>query len=157
MKWFARGPRNRYRHRLAGSDLFGKLSDRDLRTLEGFLHYRSYLAGEILFDAGETGQALYVLLSGKVAICLPGQTDKPVAELGEKEFFGELGMLDDITRTAQARALAPSEIAVLFRDDFEQLMQAHGLIASQIAMQLARHLGRRLRQMLLQQGRAVEQ
>lgn len=156
MKWFARGPRNRYRHRLAGSDLFGKLSDRDLRTVEGFLHYRSYLAGEVVFDAGEEGQALYIVLTGKVAICLPDQHAKPLAELGEKEFFGELGMLDDMARTAQVRALAPSEIAVLYRDDFEQLMQAHGVIASRIALQLARHLGRRLRQMLLQQGRAVE-
>ncbi|WP_412480040.1 cyclic nucleotide-binding domain-containing protein [Azonexus sp. IMCC34839] len=157
MKWFARGPRNRYRHRLAGSDLFGKLSDRDLRTVEGFLHYRSYLAGEIVFDAGEPGQALYIVLTGKVAISLPGHHDKPVAELGEKAFFGELGMLDDVERTAQVRAVEPSEIAVLFRDDFEQLMQAHGVIASHIAMQLARHVGRRLRQMLDQQGRAAEQ
>lgn len=157
MKWFARSPRNRYRHRLAGSDLFGKLSDRDLRTVEGFLHYRSYLAGEIVFDAGEIGHALYIVLSGKVAICLAGQIERPLAELGEKEFFGELGMLDDVARTAQVRALEASEVAVLYRDDFEKLMQAHGVIASQIALELARHLGRRLRQMLLQQGRADEQ
>lgn len=157
MKWFSRSPRNRYRHRLAGSDLFGKLSDRDLRTVEGFLHYRSYLAGEVIFDAGEVGQALYIVIHGRVAICLPGQPDKPIAELGNKAFFGEIGMIDDVARTAQARAAEPSEVAVLFRDDFERLMQAHGLIASQIAIQLARHLGRRLTQMLQLHGRAVEQ
>ena len=71
--------------------------------------------------------------------------DLAIKHLGPLEFFGELGLLDDWPRSAQARAAAPCELAVLFRGDFERLMASHGRIASQIALQLARHLGVRLR------------
>lgn len=150
MKWFAGKQEHKGRHRLAGSALFGQLSDRDLRIVDGFIHYRQFLGGEVVFDAGEEGQALYVIVQGKVAICLPGQHESPLAELLDNDFFGELGLLDDWPRSAQARAAAPCELAVLFRGDFERLMASHGRIASQIALQLARHLGLRLRQMLQQ-------
>lgn len=150
MKWFARSQEAKGRHRLAGSALFGQLSDRDLRIVDGFIHYRQFLAGEVIFDAGEEGQALYVVVRGKVAISLTGQHKTPLAELQDNDFFGELGLLDDWPRSAQARAAAPTDLAVLFRGDFERLMASHGRIASQIALQLARHLGLRLRQMLQQ-------
>ncbi len=150
MKWFARRQDAPGQHRLAGAELFGNLSNRDLRIVDGFIHYRQFLSGEVIFDAGEEGQALYVIVRGKVAICLPGQHQAPLAELQDNDFFGELGLLDDWPRSAQARATAPTELAVLFRGDFERLMASHGRIASQIALQLARHLGLRLRQMLQQ-------
>ena len=55
-------------------------------------------------------------------------------------------------RSAQARAGSATELAVLFRGDFERLMESHAHIATQIAMQLARHLGQRLRQMVVANG-----
>ena len=48
-------------------------------------------------------------------------------------------------RSAQARAAEDCTLLVLFRGDFMGLMESHGLIASKIAMQLARYLGARLR------------
>lgn len=150
MKWFVRGESTQGQHRLAGAELFGSLSDRDLGIVDGFVHYRQFLAGEVIFDAGEEGQALYVIVRGKVAICLSGTPASPLAQLQNNDFFGELGLLDDWPRSAQARAIEPTELAVLFRGDFERLMASHGRIASQIALQLARHLGLRLRQMLQQ-------
>lgn len=135
-------------HRLAGVFLFGGLSRRELGIVEGFLHDRRYLAGEVIFDEGEEGQAIYIVLSGKVAICHPGEAARPIAELETGEFFGELALLDDSPRSAQARAATDADIAVFFRGDFEQLMQSHAHVASQIALQLARYLGQRLRRMV---------
>lgn len=134
---------------LAESSLFSSLTKSDLKTLEGFTHPRHYLAGEIIFDQGEEGQALYVVVSGRVAICHPGQADKPIAELGPGSFFGELALLDDAPRSAQARALAQTDLAAFFRGDFERLMDSHARIASRIALQLARNLGQRLRETLI--------
>lgn len=135
-------------HRLAGTFIFSGLSTSQLKIVEGFMHDRSYLPGEVVFDAGEDGQALYIIVSGRVLICHPGQADKPIAVLGPGNFFGELALLDDSPRSAQARAADKAEICVLFRGDFERLMESHAQIASRIAMQLARHLGQRLRQMV---------
>jgi CRP/FNR family cyclic AMP-dependent transcriptional regulator len=128
--------------------LFGDLTARELRIIHGFMHKRHFLAGEVIFDAGEQGQALYVIDSGKVAICLDGQVEKPLAELQTYDFFGELGLLDDCPRSAQARAVVPTELSVLFRQDFESLMAAHARVASKISLRLAQHLGTRMRLML---------
>lgn len=135
-------------HRLAGMELFRDLSARDLGIVEAFAHERQFLAGEVIFDEGEEGQALYVIVRGKVAICLHGAFEKPLAELGAGAFFGELGLLDGSPRSAQVRAIEPTELVVLSASDYERLMESHARIASRIALQLARHLGQRLRRML---------
>lgn len=131
---------------LAEATLFSDLTPGDLKTLEGFTHRRNYLPGEIIFDQGEEGQALYVIISGQVLICQPGHADTPIAELGPGNFFGELALLDNAPRSAQARAGTQTELAAFFRGDFERLMESHARIASRVALQLARKLGARLRQ-----------
>jgi CRP-like cAMP-binding protein len=138
-------------HRLGGTFLFAGLSRRQLKIVDALLHDRHYLSDEVVFDLGEEGQALYILLSGRVAVMHPAQGDRPVAELGPGDFFGEMALLDELPRSAQVRALEPSHVAVLFRGDFEKLMESHAELASRIAMQLARYLGNRLRQMLAAQ------
>ena len=127
--------------------LFADLSRREIRVVDGFMHERSYLAREIIFDEGEQGEAFYVVLEGEVLICKQGQETRPLATLSAGSFFGELALLDDAPRSAQARAAGNCKLLVLFRGDFLGLMQSHGLIASKIAMQLARHLASRVRSM----------
>ena len=131
--------------------LFVDLTRREIKVVDGFMHERNYLEKEVIFDEGEKGEAFYVVLDGKVLICRQGETDTAIAEMGNGNFFGELALLDDAPRSAQARAAGTCTLLVLFRGDFLGLMQSHGLIASKIAMQLARHLGIRLRAM----GRSV--
>lgn len=138
-------------HRLGKTPLLAGLRASELNIVEAFMHQRSYLPDEVVFDAGEEGQALYVILSGGVVICHPGKAGTPIARLGAGDFFGELALLDDSPRSAQARAAGNTELLALFRGDFERLMESHAKIASQIAMQLARHLGQRLRGMVVQQ------
>lgn len=146
---FMRGrPHGSGTHPLGKTFLLAELRSRELNIVEAFLHRRTYLPGEIVFDQGEEGQALYIVLSGRVSICRAGQADRPIAELGAGEFFGELALLDDSPRSAQARAGEATELAVLFRGDFERLMESHAQLASRIAMQLARYLGQRLRNMV---------
>lgn len=129
--------------------LFAQLKPRELRIVDGLLHERSYLADEVVFDEGEDGQALYVVLSGEVLIVHPDdgdQGDGLVATLGHGEFFGDMALIDTWPRAAQARAAVPTVLGVLFRPDFQTLMATHARIASRIALQLAREMGQRLRQ-----------
>ena len=148
MLGFQRAARSETAKRLSESILFGGLTTGELKTVENLIHLRHYLAGEIVFDEGEEGQALYVVVSGEVLICHSGQFEQPLARLGPGNFFGELALLDDAPRTAQARAATECELAVLSRSDFERLMDSHARIASRIALQLARNLGQRLRAMV---------
>lgn len=132
---------------LRALSLFSTLSPRELKTVDGLLHERSFLQDEVIFDQGEEGQALYIIESGKVLICRQGQpTGGKIAELDPGRLFGELALLDNSPRAAQARAAENCTLAVLFRADFLGLLETHAVIASKIALQLARHIGQRLRE-----------
>ncbi|MFO1303682.1 MAG: cyclic nucleotide-binding domain-containing protein [Burkholderiales bacterium] len=125
--------------------LFSTLKPRELRVVDGLLHEREYLASEVVFDAGEEGQALYVVLKGRVLICRQGDpVNGRIAEIPEGALFGELALLDGAPRTAQARALDNCTIAALSRADFSGLLETHAAIASKVALQLARDLGQKL-------------
>ena len=139
--------------RLRNLSLFVNLTPAELQIIDGLLHERNYLAGEVIFDQGDEGQAIYIVASGEVAICRQGQGDSGrVAKLGPGTFFGELALLDNSPRSAQARAETASQLIVFFRDDFVGLLDTHARIASKISRELARHLGARMRDMALATG-----
>jgi CRP/FNR family cyclic AMP-dependent transcriptional regulator len=133
--------------RLKNSALFGSLKPLELKIVDGLMHERRYLADEIVFDEGEEGQALYLVMTGRVRISRV-RADGPqmVAELGPGTFFGDLALLDDSPRSAQARAVDGCELAVFFRADFVGLMETDAVIGHKVSLALARHIGHRLRE-----------
>lgn len=139
--------------RLRAVSLFVELTWPELAIVDALLHEREYPAGEVVFDQGEEGQAIYIVLAGEVAICRQGPEGcNEIARLRMGNFFGELALLDNAPRMAQARAATPCQLGVFFRDDFLGLLDTHGRIASKISRQLARHIGRRLRELALAAG-----
>src|SRR5471032_1469660 len=85
--------------RLKESALFASLTPLELKIVDGLMHERRYLGDEIIFDEGEEGQALYLVMSGRVLIsrALSGAVEV-VAELSPGAFFGELALLDNSPR-----------------------------------------------------------
>lgn len=139
--------------RLHSLSLFSDLTSRELSIVDELMHERDYLAGEVIFDEGEVGQAIYLIFDGEVTICRQGcPADGQLARLGPDEFFGELGLLEDSVRSAQARAATDCRLRVLFRDDFTGLMDSHLRVAHKIGRQLLRHMGMRLRELGLAAG-----
>jgi CRP-like cAMP-binding protein len=132
--------------RLKESPLFATLTPLELKIVDGLMHERRFLAEEIIFDEGEEGQALYLVMSGRVMISRQVSDSRElVAELGAGAFFGDLALLDNSPRNAQTRALDNCELAVFFRADFMGLMETDAVIGYKIALALARHIGSRLR------------
>ena len=129
--------------------LFKDLSMRELAMVNSMMHERRYIADEVIFDEGEEGQGLFLVLSGRVKITLPANVDQVLIELGPGAFFGEVALLDSSIRTAQARAIEDSQIVALFRTEFYSLLDTHSAIASRISFQLARMLATRLRQNIM--------
>ena len=133
--------------RLHALSLFVNLKPGELKIVDALLHERKFLKDEVIFDKGDEGQAIYIIIDGSVLIWPQGKpVDGQRIELGPGTFFGDLALLDDSVRSAQARAAANSTVAVFFRADFMNLLETHGLIASKISLQLARHIGKRLRE-----------
>lgn len=139
--------------RLRSLSLFVNLTDAELRIIRDLMHERDYLKGEVIFDEGEEGQAIYIVTAGEVQIRRQGQGDEGrIARLGEGTFFGELALLDNSPRMAQALAASNCELIVFFRDDFVGLLDTHAKISSKILRELARHLGVRAREMSMNAG-----
>jgi CRP-like cAMP-binding protein len=136
--------------------LFKDLSMRELAMVNSLMHERRYIADEVIFDEGEEGQGLFLVLSGRVKITLPQHIDQVLIELGPGAFFGEVALLDSSIRTAQARAIEDSQIVALFRAEFYSLLDTHSAIASRISFQLAKVLASRLRQTVLNTARHHE-
>ena len=132
--------------RLKGIPLFATLDPRELRIVDELIHEREFLEGEVIFDEGDEGQAIYLIFEGKVLICRQGRpVDGFIVELPAGTFLGEQALLDHAPRAAQARAASACKMGVLFRDDFQNLLDSDAKVASKIALQLARYLSRRLR------------
>jgi len=131
LRYFRRATEPLHLTALRNVPLFSGLRTHELDTLNDLLHQRSYVTNEIIFDQNEEGQAIYFVLSGKVLISRQNQKN-PIAELGAGLFFGERALMADVPRIAQARAAENCVLAVLFREDFLNLLKTHPQIAAKI-------------------------
>ena len=75
-------------------------------------------AGEVIFDQGDFGNKLYVVVNGEVEILAE---DKTVV-LGPGEVFGEIALVNDSARTATVRALKDCDVVSVSRPAFQQLV-----------------------------------
>jgi CRP-like cAMP-binding protein len=132
--------------RLRDLSLLATLDNAELRHVDVLLHEREYIANEIIFDEGEEGQALYIVLEGTVVIVRAESGEEvALATLQPGDFFGEMALLDRGPRGARAKALTDCRMAVLFREDLAGLLSTHAVVASKITMQMARHLAQIVR------------
>lgn len=99
--------------------------------------------GTTLFSEGEPGESLYIVLAGKVKLGRrsPDGRENLVAVMGPSDQFGELSLFDPGPRTATATVVTDARLARLPKDS----LQAWVRDRPEIAMQLLRVLGRRLR------------
>jgi len=121
--------------------LFAGLSRRQLGKLLVNLFEREYRAGETIFMQGEPGKALFIVLTGRVLISRASQeTEEQLATLAAGAYFGELALIDDQPRFATARAADPSVLLILYKSDFDALIEGHRTIAIKVMGNLLKTL-----------------
>lgn len=81
--------------------------------------------GEPVFSKKEDADAAFVVLSGRIKIFSrsPSKKSKTFAYLKQGEFFGEMALVEGVTRTASASAVEPSRLLVIRKHDFKRLLQ----------------------------------
>lgn len=104
--------------------LFAALPDKAVAELASKLERQSLETGEVLFRKGDPGDALYIIQSGFVKIVIPDEHGKErvVAERGPGDALGLVTLMDQDPRTAGVVALSPSEMLVLKRDVFADVI-----------------------------------
>lgn len=110
---------------LSNTRLFDLLTADDREALAAVVDELTVPEGEILFEAGDPGDALFIVRSGNIELFIKDTVGQKIVltTAGPGDMFGELAMLDSGSRTATALALSESEVLVLDRDDLVLLFQ----------------------------------
>jgi len=124
----------------------------------GASDFEDYLAripaGGVIFDEGEVGTEMYVIQSGSVDILKRVKgAEKHIATLEKGDFFGEMSILEEVPRTAVARARTDVELVRINQSTFDEMLRHNG----EIAVRMLRKLSRRLRETtkLLEQSTGI--
>jgi len=109
---------------LKKSPVFEQTSTDDLRHVAQAMDIENYLKDERIFDIGENGDHMYVIVSGKVGISLNGnhKVKDYVAELGAGECFGEMNLLDNLPRSATVHVVEDTTVMALDSNQLRQLI-----------------------------------
>jgi len=100
--------------------LFTSLDDEAASDLRNLLSVREVPNGAALFRAGDQGDAMYLIESGRVRITISDDDQKEIvlAELAQGDFFGEMAIIDGKQRSADATVSEDARLAVLSRENF---------------------------------------
>ena len=94
---------------LTSVDLFRDVDDSVLGELAAAATEKSLWRGDVLFSENQEPDALYIVMSGRIAIAnksIDGR-ESVVALMEDGDLFGEMGLFDGLGRSAEARALEP--------------------------------------------------
>jgi uncharacterized membrane protein len=124
--------------------LFSLLDDQELLELSKHLEEKHYFAGQMILSAGDPGDAMYIVQSGKVELFLRDSNDERVSlsfvEAGD--LFGELSLLDKQPRSASAIAAENTHLLLVDREDLLLLVTTH----PHAALDMMTMLGKRTRE-----------
>ena len=128
--------------------LFQALSGDQLRKVGGIARRLDVAAGEVIFREGDPGDEMYVVVAGKVRISkqVEGVGEEALSILEPGSYFGEMAMIDDAPRSADALAHAACALAAIRREDLDQLMFIDKDLAYDLLWTLVRTLTARLRE-----------
>ncbi|MCB5207890.1 YhjD/YihY/BrkB family envelope integrity protein [Methylovorus mays] len=140
---------------LLGTELISTLHKKDVLLLRGLFgelpkdkeHYlqelmnrygKIYQRDEYVFRQGEHGLDLYYIVMGKVQLIFPGGT---IREIGPGDYFGEMALLTDSPRVADAKVITDhADIVIISADNIETLLMGE----PKVAMRFLKHMARRL-------------
>jgi CRP/FNR family transcriptional regulator, cyclic AMP receptor protein len=128
---------------LRRAPLFEALSEQDASALRSGISTVHLNRGERLFSEGDTGDKLYIILSGKIKLtkAAPDGRENLLSVHGPGEMFGELSLFDPIPRTSSATAVTNAELAGVAHEDLRSWLTTR----PEVAMHLLQALAKRLR------------
>ncbi len=129
---------------LRRAPLFEALDEEETRALLVGVTDLELARGERLFDEGDAGDRLYVVLDGKIKLTRTSADGREnlISLMGPGEMFGELSMFDPRPRTMSASAVTDVRLAALAHTDLRTWLTGHPDVAMRLLAALARRLRR---------------
>jgi CRP/FNR family transcriptional regulator/CRP/FNR family cyclic AMP-dependent transcriptional regulator len=123
--------------------LFSDLKEEELRQIVGVVREQHYKKNVTIFHINDPGNALFILKNGLVKITIEDQSGREIILriLYPTDFFGEMALVDGMSRSATVTAQEPSDALIIYRDQFVELIEK----SPKILLDMAAVLSRRLR------------
>lgn len=127
--------------RLETIPLFADLPPDVLKGIGQRLVLQHYPQRELIFSEGDAGDALYIIEIGEVKLASESTAgEATVAWLEAGDAFGEMALLTGKTRSVKARAMADTNLWVLYKGDYDDLMVEHPAISTALGKVLSERL-----------------
>jgi CRP/FNR family cyclic AMP-dependent transcriptional regulator len=133
---------------LAKVHMFEGLQPAYLRRLAAIGARETHQSGTTIFAEGAVGDKMYLIITGAVRISrdVPGMGEEALAVLRPGNYFGEMALIDDSPRSADAKAHETTEVFVIRKEDLEDLLFVDRDLAYDLLWNLVRTLSGRLRE-----------
>jgi CRP/FNR family transcriptional regulator, cyclic AMP receptor protein len=133
---------------LGAITLFRGLTLEALALIAHVAQEEEHAKNDIIFRHGDIGDKLYLILEGKVRISreVPGMGEEALAVVGPGSVFGEMSLLDDAPRSADARVHERCRLLTIAKDGFDDLLFLHKDLAYEVLWNVVRLLTGRLRE-----------
>lgn len=127
---------------------FDTLSDDELKEVLALTKQEDFKEGDTIFNEGDTGDKLFIIIAGAVRISkqIPGMGEEALCVLRTGDYFGEMALIENITRTADAKAHEGSSVITIAKEDLQSLMEKNREMGYKILSKFVETLSRRLRE-----------
>jgi len=127
--------------------IFEGLGFNDLKKIELIVHKRTFMPNEIIFYERQPGAGMYIIKKGLIKLTKTVNEERvKISELKDGEFFGEMSLLDEYPRSAEATAVEKTEALGIFRPDLFDLIESNPKLGYKILLRLSKRLASRLRE-----------
>ena len=127
-----------------------KLSSLEINFLSSLSKERKYGPHQVIFREGEMGQEMYVVLEGRVMISkfIPGAGEEALAFLERGGFFGEMALIDNAARSADAKAHEGGAVVLaISREVLEGILDINKISSIRLLTILCNLVASRLREL----------
>jgi len=119
---------------LKSSPMFKELSELELNAIATFLEPRKAKKGEVIFTEGAAGEEMFIMVSGRISAWVNNAegTRQQMFEISPGDFFGEMSIIANESRSASLTAVVDSELLVFHGIDFYRIIFEHPMIGVKI-------------------------
>jgi CRP/FNR family transcriptional regulator, cyclic AMP receptor protein len=117
--------------------LFSGLDDREIKTIAESMKERTFSAGNVVFEEGQSGVGFFVIESGSARVSVGG---RELGTLGAGDHFGEIALIGDFNRTATVSADSELRCYGMTAWQFRPLVEANASIAWKLLQIMAQRL-----------------
>ncbi len=152
MKFFDHDTTSQKIETLKKIPVFRDLTRTEILAVDDLLHERTYEKDEIIFEEGDPGHGIFIIISGKARAKSSSKLlGAATFEFGHGDLLGELTLFDEAPRMATVVAMERTLTVALFQAEFSSLLTKNKSIGVKVLMEISKTMSQRVRRLLLQE------